>query len=176
MRRHLLSLGVVLTVLPVVAVAPPARAQSGATEVQRVLASGSEGFNLSTVDTLLARGDREASSGALAEAVKSYDKARNAARSLLSFYRDLGGAFRGLDARIPRDMDQKGREAIEKLSQANLRLAAVYRRQNQAEVAVPLLVEVVKLMTPASADGRKAYQQLLEIGFVTTPYTPTAAN
>ena len=73
-------------------------------------------------------------------------------------------------------MDQKGREAIEKLSQANLRLAAVYRRQNQAEVAVPLLVEVVKLMTPASPDGRKAYQQLLEIGFVSTPYTPTAAN
>jgi hypothetical protein len=176
MRRLLLSLGVVLAGLPLVAVGQPATAQTGGVEVQRVLASGSEGFNLSTVDTLLARGDREASSGALAEAVKSYDKARNAARSLLSFYRDLGGAFRGLDARIPRDMDQKGREAIEKLSQANLRLAAVYRRQNQAEVAVPLLVEVVKLMTPASPDGRKAYQQLLEIGFVSTPYTPTAAN
>jgi hypothetical protein len=93
----------------------------------------------------------------------------------LSFYRDLGGAFRGLDARIPRDMDQKGRESIEKLAQANLRLAAVYRRQNQSEVAVPLLVEVVKLMTPSTVDGRKAYQQLVEVGFVSTPYAAPAA-
>jgi hypothetical protein len=35
---------------------------------------------------------------------------------------------------------------------------------------VPLLVEVVKVMSPTSEPGRKAYQQLLEIGFVSTPY------
>jgi hypothetical protein len=40
---------------------------------------------------------------------------------------------------------------------------------------VPLLVEVVKVMTPASSDGRKAYQQLVELGFATTPYTAGAA-
>ena len=34
-------------------------------------------------------------------------------------------------------MDAKG-EAIQKLASANLRLAAAYRRENQAEVAVPL--------------------------------------
>ena len=34
-------------------------------------------------------------------------------------------------------MDAKGREAIQKLAAANLRLAAAYRRENQAEV-VPL--------------------------------------
>ena len=67
------------------------------------------------------------------------------------------------------------RESIEKLAQANLRLAAVYRRQNQSEVAVPLLVEVVKLMTPSTVDGRKAYQQLVEVGFVSTPYAAPAA-
>jgi len=89
----------------------------------------------------------------------------------LGFYRDLSGSFRGLDARIPREMDQKGREALEQLSEANLRLAAVFRRQNQPEVAVPLLVEVVKVMPPASDLGRKAYQNLVEIGFAATPYT-----
>ena len=118
--------------------------------------------------------DAEAASGDLTAAIDSYDKARNAARSLLSFYRDLSGAFRGLDARIPRAMDAKGREAIQKLAAANLRLAAAYRRENQAEVAVPLLVEVIKLMTPANEDGRKAYQQLLEIGFVSIPYNAPA--
>jgi len=139
-------------------------------------AQSSDAFNLGSVDALLAKGDREAASGNLTDAVKSYDKARNASRSLLSFYRDLGGAFRGLDARIPRDMDQKGREAIEKLAQENLRLAAVYRRQNQSEVAVPLLVEVVKIMTPSTADGRKAYQQLVEVGFAFTPYAAPAGT
>jgi hypothetical protein len=68
-------------------------------------------------------------------------------------------------------MDQKGRETLTLLSQANLRLAAVFRRLNQPEVAVPLLVEVVKVMTPTSEEGRKAYQGLVEIGFVVTPYT-----
>jgi hypothetical protein len=44
-------------------------------------------------------------------------------------------------------------------------------------VAVPLLVEVVKVMTPASEDGRKAYQQLVELGFAATPYAaPTSGS
>jgi hypothetical protein len=68
-------------------------------------------------------------------------------------------------------MDQNGREALTLLAQANLRLAAVFRRQNQPEVAVPLLVEVVKVMTPTSEEGRRAYQTLVEIGFATIPYT-----
>ena len=72
-------------------------------------------------------------------------------------------------------MDQKGREALETMAQANLRLAALFRRQNQPEVAVPLLVEVVKVMTPASPEGRKAFQSLVEIGFAATPYTSGAA-
>jgi tetratricopeptide (TPR) repeat protein len=174
MRRLLLLSSLVIGMA--IPYAPLAKAQTGAATAT---VQANDGLNLGSVDALLAKGDREAASGNLTEAVKSYDKARNASRSLLAFYRDLGGAFRGLDARIPRDMDQKGREAIEKLAQANLRLAAVYRRQNQSEVAVPLLVEVVKLMTPTTADGRKAYQQLVEVGFVTTPYAApsgTATN
>jgi sorbitol-specific phosphotransferase system component IIA len=67
-------------------------------------------------------------------------------------------------------MDDKGRQTLELLADANMRLAALFRRQGQPEVAVPLLVEVVSSMTPTSEVGRKAYQQLLEIGFVTTPY------
>ena len=54
-------------------------------------------------------------------------------------------------------------------------LAALLRRMNQPEVAVPLLVEVVQIMTPASPMGQKAYQNLLELGFVTTPYAGATA-
>ena len=169
MRRLLLSASLALLFAPVPALA---QAETGVQEV--VVSSSGDTFNISAVNELLARGDAEAASGDLSDAIDSYDKARNTARSLLSFYRDLGGAFRGLDARIPRAMDAKGREAIQALASANLRLAAAYRRENQAEVAVPLLVEVIKLMTPANEDGRKAYQQLLEIGFVSIPYNAPA--
>jgi len=154
--------------LAATALALPLRAQGGgAGEV----ASATNPLSLATVRSLLARGDAAAAAGRLDEARGFYDQARDLTRRLLGFYRDLSGSFRGLDARIPREMDQNGREALSLLAQANLRLAAVFRRQNQPEVAVPLLVEVVKVMTPTSDEGRRAYQSLVEIGFATTPYT-----
>lgn len=128
-------------------------------------------LSLATVRSLLARGDAAAAAGRLDEARGFFDQARDLTRRLLGFYRDLSGSFRGLDARIPREMDQNGREALTLLAQTNLRLAALFRRQNQPEVAVPLLVEVVKVMTPTSEEGRRAYQTLVEIGFATTPFT-----
>jgi predicted negative regulator of RcsB-dependent stress response len=140
-------------------------------EPLKVLEGSAAGFNLEAVRGLLSRGDAAVARGDLTAARKDFDLARDATRRLLGFYRDLSGAFRGLDARIPREMDQKGREALELQAQANLRLAALLRRQNQPEVAVPLLVEVVKIMTPAREEGRRAYQTLVELGFVTTPYT-----
>ncbi|WP_320674862.1 hypothetical protein [Prochlorococcus sp. MIT 1341] len=137
----------------------------------RVLAQKSAGFNADAVESLIKKGDSAASSGKLEEAKKNYDQARSASKQLLSFYRDLSGAFRGLDARIPREMDAKGRRVLGLLAKTNLRLAALFRRQNQPEIAVPVLVEVVRLMSPAKPEGQKAYQRLLELGFVETPYS-----
>lgn len=142
----------------------------------KVLEGVGSPFNLAAVEALLKRGDAAVSAGNLAEARRLYDQARDASRRLLGFYRDLSGSFRGLEARIPREMDEKGRETLGLLVEANLRLAALFRRQNQPEVAVPLLVEVVKSMTPASDPGRRAYQQLLELGFVSTPYGAPAPS
>ena len=127
-------------------------------------------FNIEFIESILQQGDAASSSGDLIEARRLFDEARVASKQLLNFYRDLSGAFRGLDARIPREMDTKGREALNLYVDSNVRLAALFRRQSEPEVAVPLLVEVVKTMTPANPKGRQAYQQLLEIGFVQTPY------
>jgi tetratricopeptide (TPR) repeat protein len=154
----------------------PAAALAQASEPERTMATAGSPFDITAVQALLARGDAAAAAGNLAEARRLYDQARDASRKLLSFYRDLSGAFRGLDARIPREMDEKGRQTLDLLVGANMRLAALFRRQGQPEVAVPLLVEVVKTMTPANESGRKAYQQLLEIGFVSTPYTAPGGN
>jgi hypothetical protein len=164
----LLGCGLVLAALATSSPLPPAVAQ---VEPERALAASDSAFNLAAVENLLARGDAAAAAGNLSEARRLYDQARDASRRLLGFYRDLGGAFRGLDARIPREMDDKGRQTLAVLAETNLRLAALFRRQNQPEVAVPLLVEVVRTMTPRSDSGLKAYQQLIELGFVSTPYT-----
>ena len=93
------------------------------------------------------------------------------AQQLTGFYRDLNGSFRGLDARIPKEMEEKGREALKIWAEANARLVALYIRKNEHEVAVPLLIEIIKLMSPTSSEAKYAYNQLLELGFVETPYT-----
>jgi len=165
-RQRGLALVASLLCLSLPLAAPVARAQS---ETAAAAASGSA-FDANAVRALLARGDAAVAAGNLGEARRLYDEARTASRNLVGFYRSIAGAFRGLDARIPREMDDKGRQALDLLTQSNLRLAALLRRQGQPEVAVPLLVEVVSAMTPASEQGRKAYQQLLELGFVSTPY------
>jgi hypothetical protein len=166
--------GLALLGLALPLTAPTARAQ--ASEPSPSLTSPGTPFDVTAVKALLARGDAAVAAGNLGEARRAYDQAREASRRLLGFYRDLSGAFRGLDARIPREMDEKGRQTLDLLVQANMRLAALFRRQGQPEVAVPLLVEVVRTMTPANEAGRKAYQQLIEIGFVTTPYTAPAPS
>ena len=136
----------------------------------KVLASQKAGLNLGTVKNYIKEGDEAMEQEDLDLARKNFDKARVLTKQLLGFYRDLNGSFRGIDARIPREMDLKGREASLLLAKTNLRLAALFRRQKQSEVAVPLLVEVVRLMSPAKSEGQIAYQSLLELGFVETPY------
>ena len=157
----------------------PAAALAQSDASGRVLAQSQSGFNPAAVQALLNKGDAAVAAGDLVTARKAYDDARKAAKQLLAFYRDLSGAFRGLDARIPREMDSKGRQSLALLAEANLRLAALFRRQNQPEVAVPVLVEVVKLMTPSKAQGQEAYQSLLELGFVDTEFkgaSPSGTN
>jgi hypothetical protein len=164
--RSLLTAAALVATLGVTA--PPIHAQQAPSD--RVLAQSDSGFNPTAVQALITSGDAAASRGDLATAQAKYEKAREASRLLLNFYRSLGGAFRGLDARIPREMDTKGREALNLQAEANLRLAALFRRQNQPTKAVPVLVEVVMLVTPSKPQGQKAYQSLVELGFVETEF------
>jgi len=139
-------------------------------EAIKVLQSDEGSFNPEAVERLLSQGDEAVAAGDLETARKHYNDARDAARALAGFYRDLSGAFRGLDARVPREMDTKGRRSVTLQAEANLRLAALYRRLERTEVAVPLLVDVIKLMTVTNSLGTQAYQQLVELGFAETTY------
>ena len=124
MRRPLaaLSLAALALLAPVLPAA--VRAQE---EPQKVLESTSTGLNLAAIEAKVAQGDAAAAAGKLAQAKTDYDQARLGAQNLARFYRNLSGSFRGLDARIPREMDDKGRQALELQAGIDLRLAAVLR-------------------------------------------------
>ena len=136
----------------------------------KVLSSTNKKLSISDVQEYLTKGDNHVKVGDFEKAKETYDKARNLAKQLAGFYRDLNGSFKGLDARIPLEMEKKGRKSIKIWAQSNARLAALYKRKNQPEVAVPLLVETIRLMSPNSREGKEAYENLLQLGFVETDY------
>ena len=136
----------------------------------KVLVNTDKKISTLNIQDFIKKGDLAVSNGDLDKAKDSYDRARNLSKQLSSFYRDLNNSFRGVDARIPREMDKKGRESIKLWAESNSRLAAFYISQKQSEVAVPLLVEIVRLMGPSSNEGKEAYKILINIGFVETPY------
>ena len=136
----------------------------------KVLASSNKKLSITNVINFLEKGDILIKNGEFDKAKESFDKARNLAKQLAGFYKDLNGSFMGLDARIPNEMTEKGRKSIQIWAESNARLAAVYKRKKQPEVAVPLLVEIIRLMSPTSSEGKKAYKELIQIGFVETPF------
>ena len=136
----------------------------------KVLSSTNKTFSITNVEFFLREGDDLIKTGEFDKAKKSFDKARNLAKQLAGFYGDLNNTFRGLDARIPKELAEKGKKSIQIWAESNARLAAEYKRKNQPEVALPLLVEIIRLMTPTSSEGKEAYKNLIQLGFVETPY------
>ena len=145
-------------------------AESKNTNEYKVLSNTNKKLSISDVEDYLAEGDNLVKNSDFEKAKESYDKARNLARQLAGFYRDLNGSFKGLDARVPIEMEKKGRKSIKIWALSNARLASLYKRKKQPEVAVPLLVEIIRLMTPNSPEGKEAYENLLQLGFVDTVY------
>ena len=136
----------------------------------KILSLSNDKLSIKNIEKFLKKGDEYVDSGDFDKAKESYDKARNLAKTLSAFYSDINAAFRGVDARIPREMDNKGRKSLEAWADSNARLAALYKRKNEPEVAVPLLVEIIRLMSPTSNQGKSAYNDLVELGFVDTPF------
>ena len=136
----------------------------------KVLANSNKKLSNTNIINFLEKGDTLIKNGEFDKAKESFDKARNLAKQLAGFYKDLNSSFNGLDARIPNEMSDKGRESLKFWAESNARLAAVYKRKKQPEVAVPLLVEIIRLMSPNSSEGKKAYEELIQMGFVETPY------
>ena len=136
----------------------------------KILSSNNKKLSITNVQAFINEGDTFIENGNFEDAKTSYDNARDLAKQLAGFYRDLNSSFKGLDARIPKEAGDKGKESIKIWAKSNARLAALYKRRNQPEVAVPLLVEIIRLMAPTSSEGKEAYQDLIQLGFLETPY------
>ena len=136
----------------------------------KVLSNDSQKLSVSNVEYYLKKGDKLIKNGDLDKALDSYLDARKLAKQLASFYSDLNTSFLGIDARIPNEMQRKGKQTLQILAESNERLASLYIKAEKPEVAVPLLVETIRIMSPNSPEGKEAYERLIQLGFVETKY------
>jgi hypothetical protein len=111
-------------------------------------------------------------------AVTKLQDARQVYNQLSNFYQELTSSFAGVDNRIADNHRQKALQAAQLRDKTTYQLAVVYRAKNQPELAVPLLVQLIRSQAPTRELGKQAYQQLFELGFVDMafPSAPAAKN
>ncbi|MCA1904696.1 MAG: hypothetical protein CV045_01770 [Cyanobacteria bacterium M5B4] len=121
----------------------------------------------------LAGGNRLVSESMEAVSQQKYDlaitkllDARQVFNQLSNFYQDLTASFAGIDNQIANSHRQKALEAAQLRDKSTFQLAVVYRANNQPELAIPLLVQLIRSQQPTRELGQQAYQQLFELGFV----------
>ena len=139
-------------------------------EDYKVLSNDSKKLSISNVEYFIKQGDEYIKNGDFDKAKEYYLDARKLAKQLASFYSDLNTSFKGFDARIPNEMQRKGKQILKVLAKSNERLASMYFKTQKPEVAVPLLVETIRIMSPNSQEGKEAYERLIKLGFVETKY------
>ena len=136
----------------------------------KTLSKNNNRLSISNVEYYIKKGDQFIKNGDFDQAKDSYLDARKLAKQLASFYSDLNSSFKGIDARIPNEMQRKGKETLQILAESNGRLASLYLKTEKPEVAVPLLVETIRIMSPNSREGKEAYERLIQLGFVETQF------
>ena len=139
-------------------------------KIYKVLSTNNKNLSIASVEYYLQEGDKFIKDGDFDKAKDSYLDARKLAKQLASFYSDLNSSFKGIDARIPVEMKAKGKETLQILAKSNERLATLYIKNGKPDVAVPLLIENIRIMSPNSNIGKEAYKKLIQLGFVDTKY------
>lgn len=110
------------------------------------------------------------------QAATKLQEARQIFNQLSNFHQQLASSFSGVDNRIADQHRNEARDTAQMRDTATYQLALVHRAQNQPELAVPLLVQIIRSQAPTRDLGKKAYQQLLELGFVNSPSGGSASS
>lgn len=106
-------------------------------------------------------------------AAQKLQSARQVFNQLSNFYLQLFNSFSGLDNAVAESHRKKALETGIERDQATYELALVHRAQEKPELSIPLLIQIITSQSPTIGLGKKAYEQLLDIGFVDAPISPT---
>lgn len=138
--------------------------------VLRPLTQDSSILSLQGGQRLMTEASQAVSAQDYPQAVKKLQEARQVFNQLSNFYQELAGSFSGIDNRIADSQRKKALDTAQMRDEATYQLALVHRAQNKPELAVPLLVQIIRSQQPTRDLGKKAYQQLFELGFVDSPF------
>jgi hypothetical protein len=121
---------------------------------------------------LLAEADSAIAAQNYALAQQRLQQARQIFNQLSNFHQQIATSFSGIDNQVTQDQRRSALESAQLRDRATYQLALVHRAQNQPELAVPLLVQIVRSQNPTRDLGQQAYLQLVELGFVSSTSTP----
>lgn len=131
-------------------------------------------FSIAGGERLMNEADQAIDSQQYDVAIEKLQNARQVYNQLSNFYLQLYNSFSGLDNAVAESHRKNALNTSIERDNATYQLALVHRAQNQPELSIPLLVQIVTSQSPLSGLGKKAYEQLLEIGFTDAPITPPA--
>jgi tetratricopeptide (TPR) repeat protein len=155
--------------------APPALAQkvdaTTDSSSMRSLAQDNSILTLQAGQKIAQDGTAAYNSGNFPLAVKKFQEARQVFNQLSNFHQELVTAFAGLDSKISASARDRALRSAQARDEATYNLARAYRASKQADLAVPLLVQVLKSQQAQRELGQKAYTELLQIGFVDLPFS-----
>ena len=129
-------------------------------------------FSIEGAKKLMEEADRAVDDQQYDVAAKKLQSARQVFNQLSNFYLQLFNSFSGLDNAAAESHRKKALETGIARDNATYQLALVHRAQEQPELSIPLLVQIITSQSPTSGLGKKAYEQLLDIGFVDAPLSP----
>ncbi len=109
-------------------------------------------------------------------AAKKLQEARVVFNQLSNFYQQLNSSFSGIDNRIADSQRKMALETAQMRDEATYQLALVHRAEGKTELAVPLLIQIIGSQNPTRELGKKAYQQLFELGFVDSPFPRSSGS
>lgn len=128
------------------------------------------GFTIAVADQLVAEAEEAISVQDYDAAIAKLREARELYNQMSTYYQDLAAMFVGVDTRLNTSNREKALETAQRRDRATYQLALIYRVQERADLAVPLLMEILRSQQPTRSLGQRAYQQLFELGFVDSPY------
>ena len=103
-------------------------------------------------------------------AIDKLQQARKIFNQLSNFHLQLANSFSGIDPKVFESERNQALETGQVRDDATYKLALVHRAKNQPELAVPLLIQIIRSQNPTTELGRKSYQQLYELGFANVPF------